>query len=443
MKLWKNKLKAIHLLGFSAFFFHHVAFAQMPDTWYKAPQNLPKSFASHFDWEEPSKQFDKEVSDLFEAQGDSYDNLLKQSINTDSKSFNAWELSVIRCQLALTSDGVLGVLALQGTVAAELRWFRKSYIREKEANFSSVNDEAPHATFNPTMSEEEIDQILSSVADKAVIAGHISNRNLMLEGLKESVSKTNSMFGDLPDTSWFPYKLFRYRIEIIFGSSGRVLPFMKAGGDVRIRLDWDLFPANTFRQASNQTNVATSSSFNDLVRSLSEDMDLLEKHKPLGKKFRVKGFQIRIAQTAGGQVGVANAAGSLGGMLFFRKNPQASFNKMSQVPEPDENETFNLIRIETSPNDVDQTFAGPAKAFKSSKKPDAKLFSVNRRKFRRGLYKAAKIGSYFMKQADRVKSKNWELKEIRTDYQLSVAGSIGLATIGGFGELRVEYIKGS
>ena len=427
-------LISIILINFSI-----ASFAEMPKNWYCIDDNSEKT-GNQFKWEEPNKEFDKDVNDLFEAQGDSYEALLQESNYAHGKSNNSWELSVVRSQLALSADGVLGVLALKGTVAAELRWFRKSFLKEYDSNYDSLTDGAAHATFNPNMSNAEIDDILNTIVEKTFQTGRIANRDLMLSGLREKVNKTRGMLFGVPNTSYLPFSLFRLRIEIIFGASGRVLPIMTAGGDVRIRLDWELDQAYRSNKGSQQpqTERISSDSFEKLVIAFSQDMGVLEKREPFGSKFRVKGFQIRVGQTTGGQVGVANASGSIGGMLFFKKNRSIRFDKNYQLSDP-ENTSFNLIRSEIPEHTESSFVLSDSYIDKDSQK--SSITAINRQRFRQGLKKAEKIGSYLMEQAGRAKQRNWELREIRTDYQFSLAGNIGIATIGGFGELRIEYAK--
>ncbi|NRA46779.1 MAG: hypothetical protein HRU09_17670 [Oligoflexales bacterium] len=416
----------------------------MPKSWYDLEES-PKQLGS-VRWEKPSKDFDKEVDDIFEAQGDSYDALLQESNYGNLKSLNGWELSVIRSQLALTADGVLGVLALKGTVAAELRWFKKSYIKEMEANYDLLSTDAAHATLSMDMSDTEINNILAKIADKAAGTGRIRDRGLMLEGLQDRVNKTKQMLFSVPDTSVFPFSLYRLRLEIIFGASGRALPFMTAGGDVRIRLDWDLVPSRNNIIASKPDSdllAATNDSFDGLVTAFSQDMGVLVKREPFGSKFRVKGFQIRIAQTAGGRVGVANASGSLGCMLFFKKNRISRAKSMHYFDETEGKAHFNLIRFENqqSAEKEQDSYILSDDYMTKSYQSSSSVTSIDRSKFRKGLEKAENIARYFIGRAKRVKNRNWELREIRTDYQLSLAGSVGMATIGGFGELRIEYAK--
>ena len=416
--------------------------ALMPKSWYQLSDVSEKSASSSSSWEKPSQDFDKEVMDLFEAQGDSYDALLQESEYALDKSINNWELSVIRSQLALTAGGVLGVLALKGTVAAELRWFKKSFVKELKLRHDIPLNDAAHATIDTQMSDAAIEQVLISIADKAVATGRISNKELMLDGLKHKINETKKMLFRVPDTTIFPFSLHRLRLEIIFGSSGRVLPFMTAGGSIRIRLDWELLPTGSVNKFSSHSSFDedTNSSFEELVKAMSQDMNVLVAREPFGSKFRVKGFQIRIAQTASGQVGVANASGSFGGMLFFRKNH--SSNKSNQAFTSEDGGAFNLIRVPKAlESSHEPSYILSDKFLTSSFQDRGKVISIDRNKFRQGLKKAEKIGSYFIGKANQVKNKNWELREIRTDYQLSLAGSVGLATIGGFGELRVEYTK--
>ena len=50
---------------------------KVPLSWYALPEDYPDKIMDEFDWEDPDDDLKDEVDDIYEAQGDSYDELLR------------------------------------------------------------------------------------------------------------------------------------------------------------------------------------------------------------------------------------------------------------------------------------------------------------------------------------------------------------------------------
>lgn len=416
---------------------------KVPLSWYALPEDYPDKTMDEFDWEDPDDDLKDEVDDIYEAQGDSYDELLRES-HLAGKSSNAWELWTIRSQLGISAGGSIGVLALKGGIAAEIRWYKKSYEKDLYETEEAPSDAPAHASFNVLTPEAEIERTLEKIANTAYRAGRIESKTLMLQGMRDAIRYTKSMVHAAPDTSRYAWSPYRFRLKINFAASGKPVPFVEVGGDVQIRFDWEIPPyykSDAPDMVRTPREEIAAQSFREVIRSFSDDMGVFVQREPLGGDWGVKNFQIIIGQTASGTVGLAKVSGTVSGRVYFKRNSPMNKSATVYLSPLNENSRFNLIR-----HDPDQKLQKYAKRKGISYKLDKlnashsdSIFRIDRNQFRRGLIKAEKIATFFIKRAQKNRQDYWKLKEARTDFKLSLGGSIGVTTLTAYGEIRVEY----
>ena len=300
--------------------------ASMPKSWYILPEETPGKSYQEDQWEEPDKDFIDDVDDLLEAQGDSYDRLIEESHYANIALSN-WELWVIRSQLAISSGGSIGVLALKGQVATEIRWFKKNAIKSKDDELAF--EEPAAASFAWDTPQSSIDETLEQIATTAYRAGKVKNKTLMLQGLREGVAKVKSMLYAVPDTTEFAWSPYRFRLRFSFAASGKPVSVFEVGGTVTIRFDFEVNPSNSAipqNRENTPRDVLAAKSFASLVKSFSEDMGIFVQREPFGTSWKVRNFQIIIGQTASGSVGVAKLKGLVSGRLYFKRNRERNAN---------------------------------------------------------------------------------------------------------------------
>ena len=67
------------------------------------------------------------------------------------------------------------------------------------------------------------------------------------------------------------------------------------------------------------------------------------------------------------------------------------------------------------------------------------MVKIKRSAFRKGLQRANKIASFFAGRAATLHAGKWGIFELATEFDMSLAGSIGIATAGGTGVVELTY----
>ena len=407
----------------------------MPQSWYVLPEERAINEQKALALMEPDHEFSEDVDDLYAAQGDSFDLMLEES-RYANKSQNFWNLYSIRSQLAVSAQGILGILALKGGLAVELRWYKKydSYFRKK---YSYFVDESANILLTSQMSQKNIDQTLTKISDIAHRSGKIKNKTLMLKGLRKTVFDARKMLLTVPNTSHEAWSPYRFRLRIAFDASGNIVP-IELGGDLQIRLDWEINHALSNQQ--NTPKTTAEKSFHEIVQNFSQDMAVFIDTESFGAKWEVANFQVIIGQTAGGHIGVTKLKGMISGRLYFKRNPKYT---MKHIEHKTDQQKFNFITDDLDHDKITYSQNHGINYVRDShiQSPSHTIFHINRKRFRRGLRKAEKIASFFVSRAEKNNQKHWELSEIRTDYRLSISGELGIATLASYGEIRVTHVK--
>lgn len=406
----------------------------MPLSWILADSNFARPSLNRNRFVKASKEFSEQVKDLIHAQGDAYDRLITESEESHDKRLNSWYLYSIRSQLAVTSSGTIGILALKGGSAVELRWFKSNdNSRFTEYESEQGADEGSDAIIRSFDKPQKIDKALQIIVERCHASGKILNKQQMLSNLRKLVQKNRSMLNGLKiknRSSWYPY---RYRVRIGFDAQGKVMHFLSTGADLVLRFDFELGGLPDYDE-DYPTDQQSAHSFRNLVDAVSTDMDTLLRIETPHQRWRIKNFQIIVGHGASGNIGIAKAAGLISGRVYFKRDQQFYQNFMPR--------TFK-IKDQTPLNILDYSFSNATNTTKSAKELQltGETTPINRKQFRSHLKKSAKISQFFIRQSEKSEQKYWKLGIIRTDFSISLSGSIGVSTISQFGELRIEYEK--
>ena len=66
------------------------------------------------------------------------------------------------------------------------------------------------------------------------------------------------------------------------------------------------------------------------------------------------------------------------------------------------------------------------------------IYRIPHDKIQAGLKRAISFSSFFTSHASALGS-GWKIKELETEFDLSLSGTVGFATVGGGGELEFEF----
>ena len=146
---------------------------------------------------------------------------------------------------------------------------------------------------------------------------------------------------------------------------------------------------------------------------------------------------VGIGMTAKGNIGVAKGAAGIVGQMYFARNVKRPVVR-PQSFDDEENLSTPILMIERKPTIQHVLFARQNQipvqvSTLSSHSPlEEAVYQIDRKVFRKGLKKAAKISRFFAERAaSSQKSSGWKVYEIRTAFDASISGALDLVTLAG------------
>jgi hypothetical protein len=211
-----------------------------------------------------------------------------------------------------------------------------------------------------------------------------------------------------PQEKWWAS---RFRLDIGIDASGKVTPVTSVGVESRFRFEWHRIMKKTAENSPNKPLPSVDRGVYEFVTHLAEDLvELSAEAEPLQKLgFEAHTFRVGIGHSTEGNIGIAKSKASVTGHIYF-----ATDVKKPVVNPPNKPGTVVVLTSEKS------------------------VLKLDRGKFRKGLRKAMKISHFFARGAAQGKGK-WKVYELKTGFDLSVSGSVGLVTVGGTGTTEIAF----
>ena len=416
----------------------------MPTSWYTLPEHAREKGIDEQRLEEPTKEFELAVEELIKIQGDTYDHMLKESNHREKAAHSpGWELAAIRSQLALTAGGTLGLLALEGSVASELRWYKKNQVVDS-GKFCFIND-SEDAIVPPSLTHRSSNDSISLAVEEAVGAayrsGKIKKKTHLLNTLIKEMRSTRDILKYFYSDTSSSWQAYRVRQAFIVDAAGNILGFAHAGGELTFEFEWNILeiPRDSFKHGDRSKSMHPATR---LIRSLSSDLQAITNDKSLGSSWYLRNVQFFLGNLASGNLGIGKLSLGRSARVFFRKKPLQQ-KKLPFIPQVKESiPTISMTKI-ASPSELAYAESHGidfrSSVEKSARPKDLYFFKLSRRSLRLGLKKANQIGAFFVKKAMKNQHKNWLLREVRSDFQLSITGGLGISTLQGTGDIRLEY----
>lgn len=415
----------------------------VPKDWYLRPDSDEILYSNKFKkpWSKISEKFSRSVEDLIKAQGDSFDRFSERYLQNSLNS--SWDLNQIRTDFGISSGGKMGILALQGALAVESRWFKKDgNYNDSDALIFAGEQENEHSfSINSDISEPELNRQLVQVVNLVYGLGKISNRLKLFQGLKKRLQQVRQLLvqlGPLPHSYWQPS---RFRMELFVDADANVGSVLNMGADLRLRFDWFVITKTYYK--NDKVKPVSKSRFSQLVKSLAQDLDhLVNEQKPIGDVYKPVNVAIVLGLNAQGYVGIAHLRANTLGWLWFAKPQNPRVTPAGSLEASSSVGIGSLPLIAELPNSQEQRFISK---FNIKMLPTmlegrkVATYDMSRARFRSGLKKARKIAAFFGKRAQAVKFRHWSLDLFRTDFDLSVGGSLGLATLSSIVSVRIMF----
>jgi hypothetical protein len=371
---------------------------------------------------------------LSDAEAPTLADTTQELFNTQASSLNAlptpakapWRLSAVMTDLTISASGWLGFLVQKGSPAVTTIW-RKQYSGSPPAVSSPaalVADETipaadlqvgPEST--PGDIERDLEPSVQALLATGTIKGETNLRRNLLAAAQDFQNTTILLASVKPKGQWW---VSRFRLDFVVDVSGNVTPAVGIGAEARVRFEWHRLRPKASPAPTPKTLVAFSrtpglaENLVGFAGNLADDLsEIADGSAVSAKGFRAYTYRVGLGISAKGNVGVAKAAGTLTGHLYFSRD----VTKPVVHPKPSEGgATMNLI-----------SDAGPQN-----------VIPIDRQAFRRGLRKALRIGRFFARHADKARGK-WKIHELRTAFDLSFGGKTGVVTVGGVAATEISF----
>jgi hypothetical protein len=150
---------------------------------------------------------------------------------------------------------------------------------------------------------------------------------------------------------------------------------------------------------------------------------------------------VGVGASVSGTIGLAKSSASAMVQMYFSKTKVPVSQLAAATAEPEDDTPLYMVDNEASDEMV--SFARgygqliELAAGKGSGK-DA-LYRVDRKKFQKGMKRSMAIGRYFGKRAEKKSTKTWRVKQIKTTFDASLTGSVGVVSVGGLATLEASF----
>lgn len=374
-----------------------------------------------------------------------------------------WRLAVVSADFALTTDGVFGALLGEGTADVQANWVRRDSLPQL-ARFTSPQHsrKATALLIHGTATPEDVARQLEPVIQASLASGVIRNESRFRTNLRsaaESFRLTAAQLDQLGDLGTrFPMSAFR--LEMSFGAEGQVSPVIGVGGAVNLRFDWIVTDRKNSLVASGGARLPHTplgDGLVKLVKGLAPDVDaaVRDASPVLKSGYALSSVRVGVGMSAEGTVGLVQGSAEAIGSVIFGDNDEEggcldpdgdgdchnhheTALAAAALELPDDGIPFLAPTARPSDLKLAEVNGVAAVAPRQAAGEGGLVFRIPHEKFRAGMRKAITIGSFFTKHAAAVKG-NWVIKELETEFGLSLTGTTGLVTLTGTGELELEF----
>lgn len=361
---------------------------QVPGEWLGLPGNKNQE-----------GQVDNAIDEILNLHKDSLEDVSSQKRN-GSKYF----LGGFITSFGVSAGGTIGVLGLSGNSSASLVWAKQVI---PETPLPEVNLIKSDIIISPETPKEVLTEKIQAISEVLVKSRKVNDEEAVKKNLLEAaLNFQKSMEGINLNLS---PRYLASGFAVVFGISatGRV-NFGTVGGGVTVTLEWK-FGKNPAKSRISRDDF--SQKINDLANTMAEDISVASQRFEDLPQYKIKDIWVGVVFKVNGNVGVASLGGQVGGYLIFTPSPVAklaqNFSDKGEIPVSD-----NL-----------------------------KFKKVARKKIRKGLDLAFRIGARFAKRAQKHQEGKWKILLITTNYSLGLSGNVGIATVSASPTIKVNFIN--
>ena len=259
-----------------------------------------------------------------------------------------------------------------------------------------------------------------------------------------------------------------FRFEISVDADGNINPVVSVGGGIDLRFDWVIGDTNEdpdglkamLAQSPQAAHAADSmeSFVRGILPDLNEAMTSTSDIKASG--FALSSVRIGLILTADFDVAVAQTSTeAIASIVFGDNDEEGGCSDPDGDGDCHNHESLKLAsdRAATWQDDGgvpvfvskknpakllyaqsnSQAFK-PALALMDETASDGQIYRISHDKLQEGLKRAIWMSGFFTSHASALGS-SWRIKELETEFDLSLSGTLGIATVGAGGELELEF----
>ncbi|MGZ3774777.1 MAG: hypothetical protein ACXVCY_13210 [Pseudobdellovibrionaceae bacterium] len=415
---------------------------QIPEDWYTNPEDgtakVTASFFPTLPWSKKGKM-ENLVKSIFEVNRSSVETAMdKQTTPATGSStipnWTPWHLESFTTELSVVSSGLIGVLTGKGTATALAYWRRAAEKTAAPKNFAeNENDSVPTLAAENISDDSSLKKEMEPIIKSALATGKIKDEGSFRRNMESAAVDFYNLVTGLEQTQDLKWFVSGFRVEFSVSASGTLtpaVPITSVGGDVRVRFDWKRLAHKnqSAKFAFSKTQNKLQLSLQDLVTNLAQDFGAAFDEDSQMKGFKPYLLRIGLGFTASGTVGVAKSSASAVAYLTLSQNvkdPASSVVRLVPSAAP-------LLLIEQNPSQAHLDFAANnfIPVATDAKRAQA-VYSIDRGNFRKGLKKAIKMSHFFVAAGSKADSKKWKLYQMKTSFEFSITGTVGLVKYGG------------
>jgi hypothetical protein len=345
--------------------------------------------------------------------------------------------------LSVSASGLIGVLTEGGNATVRAYWRKQGPVREIPQVAAELPDSnsVPVITIDETTRPEELAHQMDPAIRAAVATGKIQDTLDLRTQLLAAAQDFQSVAALIPTTDpQLPWWVSRFRIDLAVDASGQVVPMGSLGGEVRFCIEWHRIKRKNLVTSQSQSlterQATIQSSLSEFITATAHDLEhAFEGNHSLG--FKPYMMRVGIGMTARGNIGLVRGGAGIVGQLFFSRNVKRPTVR-PQSFDDEESSDHRMLIIERKPIMRHLLFARqnhiPVQINSLNEKSplEEAVYQIDRKVFRKGLKKAAKISQFFAERAATTnQSSGWKVYELRTGFDLSISGMLDLVTLAG------------
>ncbi len=404
----------------------------LPGNWYQLPEDA--NYSSRADWERetaPNATAVENIERLLKSHSSGLDGI--SNFEKSSRIAKGdWNLAALILDLTVSASGALGVLMAKGEATASLYWRRVQQTLEEQHE-----DGGSDLILSGEESRSDVEAKLEPIIRATLATGEVNDAPEFRRNLLNTVMGYQGLIQDVgidPGREWYVSKL---RLDFSVDISGKVNPVTTVGGGIRLRFEWE--PATDRVPHARFARHRGADELGGLLETLRQTLQKVS-YADLGPTgFTIKSLKFGLGLYGEGKFGVVKVGASVMGHLYLAK--RTIVHPVAETP----GQALPAIPLIEIGNDTGHAIYATANGISHQtwnyRGGRGAVYQIPVEMFRKGLEKAIQIGSYLAERSNRSKGKNWELYQLKTEFALSLAGTVGLVTIGGTGALELVFVK--